>query len=122
MKVFSNYKKFLLSFLILLLITIIYTILLFYNILNINSLSSKIIPLIIGLATFFFLTLFFTSSITKKGWLKGIIIGLLFLITPIIYRFFNNTLFHFSILIKYLSYLLISSLAGIINVNKNKEK
>lgn len=122
MKLIKNLKKYLLTFLILLLLNIFYTILLYFKILDTNNITFKIFTHFLALITFFIITFLITSKAKKKGWLKGLLVGIILLMIPLMYNITSKNPFNIGIIIKYLSLLSSSILAGIINVNKNKEK
>ena len=122
MKIFKKIKNSILALLILLLLTIIYTMFLYFKILKTDNISFKIITFLFSFMTFFVISYIVTSKSNKKGWLKGLTIGVLLLTIPIFYNIKNYISFNYALILKFSSLLSSSMLAGIINVNKNKEK
>ena len=122
MKIFKKIKNSILALLILLLLTIFYTMFLYFKILKTDNISFKIITFLFSFMTFFVISYIVTSKSNKKGWLKGLTIGVLLLTIPIFYNIKNYISFNYALILKFSSLLSSSMLAGIINVNKNKEK
>lgn len=122
MKIFKKIKNSILALLILLLLTIFYTMFLYFKILKTDNISFKIITFLFSFMTFFVISYIVTSKSNKKGWLKGLTIGVLLLTIPIFYNIKNDISFNYALILKFSSLLSSSMLAGIINVNKNKEK
>ena len=105
-----------------LLLSVFYTTLLYFKILKPNNFSFKIITYMLSVITFFTFSFLFTANATKKGWLKGLTTGLILLMFPIVYNIKNQNIVNTGIILKYTSLLFLSMFAGVINVNKNKEK
>ncbi len=116
-----NYLKFIAIFLILeLLFTFVVSLL---NLLGLNSGITTIIIFILNILLFFILSLINASKVKKKGFLEGIILGLIFIILMILIKIilFDNT-FNLSTFIYYLILLLTSLFGGMIGVNKKEAK
>ena len=116
-----NYLKFIAIFLILeLLFTFIVSLL---NLLGLNSGITTIIIFILNILLFFILSLINASKVKKKGFLEGIILGLIFIVLMVLIKIilFENT-FNLSTFIYYLILLLTSLFGGMIGVNKKEGK
>lgn len=122
MKLRKNIIKSIIVLFILLLLSVFYTTLLYFKILKPNNFSFKIITYMLSVITFFTFSFLFTANATKKGWLKGLTTGLILLMFPIVYNIKNQNIVNTGIILKYTSLLFLSMFAGVINVNKNKEK
>ena len=122
MKKVFNLKNYLIPFLILFILTIIYTFLIYIKVLKTTNISYQIVTLLFGILTYFLISYTFTTNTTKRGWVKGLIIGLITTTILLIIKSFNGFSFSFGLTIKYICFIFSSMLASIINVNKNKEK
>ena len=122
MKKVFNFKNFLIPFLILFILTIIYTFLIYIKVLKTTNISYQIVTLLFGILTYFLISYTFTTNTAKRGWVKGLIIGLITTTILLIIKSFNCFSFSFGLAIKYICFIFSSMLASIINVNKNKEK
>ncbi len=115
-----NYLKFLSIFLILeLMITFLVSLL---NLIGVNSGITTIILFIFNIILFFILNFINAKNIKKKGYLEGIILGLIFIFLMFLIKiiFFNSS-FNISTLIYYIILLLVSILGGMFGVNKKSE-
>lgn len=115
-----NYLKFISIFLILeLMITFIISLL---NLIGINNGITTIILLICNIILFFILN-YFNAFKKKKGFLQGIILGLIFILLMIIIKIilFSNT-FYLSTFTYYLILFITSIFGGMIGVNKKSDK
>lgn len=116
-----NYLRFISIFMIIeLMITFIVSLL---NLFGINSGITAIIMLICNILLFFVLSFFNAFKLKKKGFLEGIILGIIFIGLMFIIKLilFNNSL-GISTLIYYLILLITSILGGMFGVNKKSEK
>lgn len=121
MKKIINYLKFVSMFIILeLMITFIISLL---NLIGLNSGITTIILLISNILLFFMLN-FFNARITlKKGFLEGIILGVIFILIMFLIKIilFNNS-FKISTFIYYLILFITSIIGGMIGVNKKSDE
>ena len=122
MKKVFNFKNYLIPFLILFILTIIYTFLIYIKVLKTTNISYQIVTLLFGILTYFLISYTFTTNTAKRVWVKGLIIGLITTTILLIIKSFNCFSFSFGLTIKYICFIFSSMLASIINVNKNKEK
>ena len=122
MKKLFNFKNYLIPFLSLFILTIIYTLLIYLNILKTTNISYSIVTLLFGILTYFIISYTCTTNTTKKGWIKGLIVGLIITSILLIIKTFEGFSFSLSLAIKYMCFIFSSMFASIINVNKNKEK
>lgn len=115
-----NYLKYISIFLIVeLMITFIISLL---NLLGINSGITTIILLICNILLFFILNFINAKNIKKKGFLEGIILGMIFIFLMIIIKIllFDNS-FKISTFIYYLILFITSIFGGMFGVNKKSE-
>lgn len=122
MKKLFNFKNYLIPFFSLFILTIIYTLLIYLNILKTANISYSIVTLLFGILTYFIISYTCTTNTTKKGWIKGLIVGLIITSILLIIKTFEGFSFSLGLAIKYMCFIFSSMLASIINVNKNKEK
>jgi len=116
-----NYLKFIGIFLIVeLMITFIMSLL---NLIGVNSGITTIIMLVCNLLLFFSLNYYNAFKLKKKGFLEGIILGLIFILVMIIIKLllFNGS-FRISTFIYYLILFITSILGGMFGVNKKSEE
>lgn len=120
MKKLINYLKFLSIFIIIeLMITFVTS---FLNLLGINSGITTIILLIFNSILFFVLSYINACIQQKKGFLEGIIMGLIFIIVMLLIKIILfNSGFGLSTLIYYILLFISSILGGMIGVNKKSE-
>lgn len=112
----------LLFFIIILSITsLVYTILLYFNVVSTDKNTIKITCYIIGLFLFFILGIISTIKENKNGWLKGLSASIFILLIALLINLCTHS-FNFTLLIKYFSYILTSSIGGIIGINIKKNK
>ena len=115
-----NYAKFIGIFLIIeLMITFISSLL---NLIGLNSGITTIILLISNLIIFFILSYHNAYKLQKKGYLEGLILGLIVIFFMFIIKlilFENNV--YISTIIYYIILLLSSLLGGMMGVNKKKK-
>ena len=93
------------------------------NLLGLNSGITQIIILVSNLILFFILNYYNASIIKKRGFLEGIILGIIFIITMFLIKIIllNNN-FTITTIIYYLILFIISILGGMLGVNKKSEK
>ena len=113
----STLKSLLIFTIILSIITIIYTILIYNNVLIKDPKQIKIIAFITGIILFFIVGITSGKKSEKNGWLRGLISGLLIYGIIIIFKSLNNNLNDYFIFIKITTYLLSSTLGGILGIN-----
>ena len=121
MKKILNYMKFISIFLIVeLMITFIISLL---NLMGVNAGLTTIILLICNVLFFFILNYFNAHINKKKGFLEGIILGLILIFLMILIKiiFFNNS-FKITTVIYYLILLITSIFGGMFGVNKKSDK
>lgn len=112
----------LLFFIIILSITsLVYTILLYFNVVSTDKNTIKITCYIIGLLLFLLLGIISTIKENKNGWLKGLSSSIFILLIALIINLCTHS-FYFSLIIKYFSYILTSCIGGIIGINIKKNK
>ena len=115
-----NYLKYTSIFLILeLMITFIISLL---NLLGVNSGITTIILLISNVILFFILNFINAKNMKKKGFLEGIVLGLIFIILMILIKviLFDNA-FKISTIIYYLILFITSIFGGMFGVNKKSD-
>lgn len=120
MKKVINYLKFVSIFLIIeLMLTFIMSLL---NFLGINSGITTIILLICNILLFLILNYFNAKFFKKKGYLEGIILGLIFIVLMFLIKIilFNNP-FTISTFIYYLILFMTSIFGGMFGVNKKSD-
>lgn len=105
---------------ILIVFCLIYTLLLYNNILTFDNQNISIFSFIIGIVLFILLGLFSSIKSDSKGWLKGLISGITVYSIVIIFKSLRNDLNDIMIIIKIITYLLSSTFGGIIGINMNK--
>jgi len=113
-KVFLVYFFFLL---ILTIFTIIYALLIYFNKISSSIKSFNIVTFIIGILSFFLLGLMSANMAQKNGLLEGLISALYIILIVLIINLFVKVDFNWKTFIKTITYLLASSLGGIIGVN-----
>ncbi|MBQ7031085.1 MAG: TIGR04086 family membrane protein [Bacilli bacterium] len=116
-----NYLKFTSIFLIIeLMLTFIISLL---NLFGLNSGITSIIMLISNVVLFFILNYINAFKLKKKGFLEGILLGLIFIILMILIKviLFNSS-FRLSTFIYYLILFVTSVLGGMFGVNKKSDK
>lgn len=116
---FLNYLKFISVFLIIeLMLTFIMSLL---NLIGVNSGITTIVLLICNIMLFFILNFINAQNAKKRGFLEGILLGLIFILLMIFIKLilFNSS-FKISTLIYYLILFIISILGGMFGVNKKK--
>ena len=116
-----NYLKYISIFLIMeLMITFILSLL---NLIGVNSGITTIIMFICNLLLFFILNFLNAYQLRKKGFLEGIILGLIFIFLMVIIKLilFNNS-FGISTFIYYFILFITSVLGGMFGVNKKSDK
>ena len=115
-----NYLRFIAIFLIFeLTITFITSLL---NLLGVNSGITEIILLLSNIILFFILSYKNATFLKKKGFLQGIIIGLIFIILMVLIKLilFNNN-FSIAMIIYYSILFIVSIIGGMIGVNKKSD-
>lgn len=118
----STLKSLLIFTIILSIITIIYTILIYNNILIKDPKQIKILAFITGIILFFIVGIVSGKKSEKNGWLRGLISGLLIYGIIIIIKSLNNNLNDYFIFIKITTYLLSSTLGGILGINFKRKR
>ena len=115
-----NYLKYVSIFLIIeLMITFIMSLL---NLLGVNSGITTIILLICNLILFFILNYFNAFKLKKKGFLEGIILGLIFILLMLLIKvLLFNSGFGISTFIYYSILFITSILGGMFGVNKKSD-
>lgn len=116
----NKLKELLYISIIFLITNLIYTILIYFQILKLETSTIRTVTYITGLIIF--LLYGFISGIKegKNGWLSGITSGLIIIITTIILNIFIKNDFNFAYFIKLLTYLICCIVGGIIGVNIKK--
>lgn len=93
------------------------------NIFGVNSGITSIILLIANLVLFFLLNYLNAYKVKKKGFLEGLILGLIFIFLMILIKILLiNNKFTISTLIYYIILLITSILGGMFGVNKKSDK
>lgn len=121
MKKTINYLKFVSIFLIIeLMLTFIISLL---NLLGVNSGITTIILLICNILLFFILNFINAHNNKKKGFLEGIILGLIFIFLMVLIKIILfNSGFKISTFIYYLILFITSIFGGMFGVNKKSDK
>ncbi len=112
-----NYLKYISIFLIIeLALTFIMSLL---NLLGVTSGLTSLLIFICNILLFFILNLFNAREKEKKGYLKGLLLGSIFILIMIIIKiiFYGNS-FNISTIIYYSTLLLISIIGGMFGINK----
>lgn len=121
MRKLINYLKFVSIFLIIeLMITFIISLL---NLIEINSGITTIIMFVCNLILFFILNFFNAFKLKKKGFLEGILLGLIFIFLMFLIKLilFDNNI-TISTAIYYLILFVTSIAGGMFGVNKKSDK
>lgn len=116
-----KFKELLYISIIFLIINLIYTFLIYFQILNFNIETLRTITYITGL--FIFLVYGFISGLMerKNGWIAGLSSSILVILIIFIFNLFLKNNLNLNYFVKLLTYLLISVTGGIVGVNiKNK--
>lgn len=114
---FKIIKIYTIALLILLVLTSIYTLYLMKaNVIKINP----IFILIIGAITFFFLGLLFANYFHKKGLLVGLLNGVIHILIISLFIFLSGNEFDNLFYLKYLLFIIASTIGGIMGVNFKK--
>ena len=100
--------------------TLIYTLLLYNNIIPNNNSNINLYSFVIGIVLFMILGLISSTNASKKGWLIGLLYGLLVVSVVVIIKTFSNDPINLLSIAKYIIYLLSSCLGGIIGINLKK--
>ena len=114
-------KSFLIFLIILALILLIYTSLLYKEIIPNNTSTINITSYIIGIVLFFILGGISGIFETSKGWLGGITSGIIPVIVICIFKLISQSLNSWLLVVKYLSYIISSMVGGMIGINFNKD-
>lgn len=123
MSFLKNKAKTFLIFLFILAITLlIYTFLLYKELISSTASSLRITSFIIGIILFFILGGISGIFETSKGWLGGITSGIILVIIISIFKLCSHSLNDWSLIIKYVCYVGSSMIGGMIGINFNKEK
>ena len=118
----STFKSFLIFSIILTIITFIYTILIYNNIINSEPNNIRIFSFITGIILFFIVGLISGKSKGNNGWLKGLITGTIIYGLIIIIKSLQNNLNDYFIFIKIITNLLSSTLGGILGINFKRKR
>lgn len=113
-KVFYVYMFFLI---ILSLFTIIYALLIYFNKINSSIKNFNTITFIMGILSFFLLGLVSANIAQKNGLLEGLVSALFIILITLLVNLFIKVDFNFRTFIKTVTYLVASSLGGVLGVN-----
>ncbi len=113
-KVFYVYMFFLI---ILSLFTIIYALLIYFNKINSSIKNFNTITFIMGILSFFLLGLVSENIAQKNGLLEGLVSALFIILITLLVNLFIKVDFNFRTFIKTVTYLVASSLGGVLGVN-----
>lgn len=113
-------KAFLIYGLIILLFGLIYTILIYFNKINLEDNEIKYTSLGIGILLFFLLGIISGLMFQEKGFLTGAMLSTIFIIILVFIRIIKDDTFSLFFLIKYVLYIIFSAIGGSIMVNVKK--
>lgn len=117
-----NTIKYLCTLLILFLLLLIYTFLGYKNIIVLTPTINKFVTIIFG-SMFMLITSYnLTKRKNKNGIILGLLNGILIISVLFVLTLLTNNQTDLSKIIKYLIYIFISIIGGIIGVNKTKDK
>ena len=122
MKLIKNiFKSILFFYIITVIISLIYTFLLYNNIIPNNNSNIKLYSFIIGIILFMILGIISSTRANKKGWLVGLLNGMIVIIISIITKSLQNIHIDILYLAKLFIYLMSAILGGMIGINIKKE-
>jgi putative membrane protein (TIGR04086 family) len=122
MQFIKNTLKSYLFFLISIIITsLLYTIIIYYGNISLNSDNLKIISIIINIILFFVFGIFIGIQCKQKGLMNAFLISLTLIIIIVLIKLLTKT-FNSDYLIKALCSIFSASIGGIISVNIYKKK
>ncbi|HHU55628.1 MAG TPA: TIGR04086 family membrane protein [Acholeplasmataceae bacterium] len=113
-KAFFIYLFFLI---ILSLFTLIYSLLIYFGKINSNMKSFNTSTFIIGIVCFFLLGFISGNVAQKNGLLEGLVAALFIILITLIINLFVKVDFNFRTFVKVVTFLVSSSLGGVIGVN-----
>ena len=117
----NKFKKmitiYLLFLLILSIFSIVYALLIYFKKVDSSMKSFNTVTFIIGLICFFLLGLIAANVAQKNGLLEGLIAALTIILITLLINLIVRVDFNFRTFIKTVTYLLSSSLGGVIGVN-----
>ncbi len=113
-------KTFLIFLFILAIILLIYTFLLYKELIPSNASTLRTTSFMVGIALFFILGGISGVFETSKGWLGGITSGIILVLIISLFKLFSHSLNDWLLIIKYLCYIISSMLGGMIGINFNK--
>ena len=117
----KNFKKlfyiYLFFLVILSIFTIIYSLLIYYGKVNSDMKQFNVWTFIIGIISFFILGLISANVAQKNGLLEGLVAALIIILIALLVNLFIHVQFSFRTFIKCVTYLVSSSLGGVIGVN-----
>lgn len=117
----SAFKKafyvYLFFLIILSLFVLIYALLIYFGKIDSNIKSFNTTTFIIGIICFFLLGLISGNIAQKNGLLEGLVSALIIILITLIINLFIKVNFNFRTFIKVVTFLLSSSLGGVIGVN-----
>lgn len=110
-------KELLISLIIFIPILIIYTLLAYFEKIDLNK-SAFFISSYLVMLTYFFIVGLLTGLIEKrKGIINGLIISIIIVLLGFLCSFITKTTFSYMTIIKYASYIFVSVVGSIIGVN-----
>ena len=115
-----KFKELLYISIIFLIINLIYTGLIYFQILKVETNTLRTITYITVLILFFIYGFLSGLKEGKNGWLSGLTSALIIIITTIILNIFTKNPFNFAYFIKLLTYLICSIIGGMLGVNMKK--
>ena len=117
-KIFKKLFYIYLIFLVILsILTIIYSLLIYYGKVNSDMKQFNTWTFIIGVICFFVLGLISANVAQKNGLLEGLVAALIIILIALLINLFVHVQFSFRTFIKCVTYLVSSSLGGVIGVN-----
>lgn len=120
LKLINKVKKYLFIIFILIILTLIYTLLGYNNIITLTTKMNKIVSMFLGSLFFFFISLSYCLQKNKHGLLNGLLISLILISFIVLLNIsLKNQIKSISFL-KYAIYIFSSIIGGIIGVNKSK--
>ena len=117
-----NIIKYLCSLLILVMFLLIYTFLGYKNVIPLTPTSNKIFTIILGSLIVLITSYNLTKRKNQKGIIFGLLNGILIISFLIILNLLTRSKIDLSDIYKYLIYIFVSIIGGIIGVNKIKDK
>lgn len=113
----NKIKELLYISIIFLIIILIYTILIYFQILNTNIDTIRTITYITGLGLFLIYGIISSLIEKKHGWFAGVSSSLIIILLSLILHLFNKQPFNLAYFVKMLTFIISCTLGGMLGVN-----